>query len=144
MVGHGGSSAGSYLADPTSPIPSHCASIVVTSTVRVKSAQLLPRDMLIIIYQLLTSRSLLTTLQTIFFPTVPLPPWNSPSLYSPCQCSVQSHLPKTEHSPKAEQPRPSESSPTDPSDCPPYHYCQITVLAHPSHLNDHFAQGSAV
>ena len=35
MVGHGGSSAGSYLADPTSPIPSHCTSIVVTSTVRV-------------------------------------------------------------------------------------------------------------
>ena len=37
MVGHGGSSAGSYLADPTSPIPSHCASIVVTSTVRVNA-----------------------------------------------------------------------------------------------------------
>ena len=37
MVGHGGSSAGSYLADPTSPIPSHCASIAATSTVRVKS-----------------------------------------------------------------------------------------------------------
>ena len=36
MVGHGGSSAGSYLADPTSPIPSHCASTVATSTVRVK------------------------------------------------------------------------------------------------------------
>ena len=36
MVGHGGSSAGSYLTDPTSRIPSHCASIVVTSTVRVK------------------------------------------------------------------------------------------------------------
>ena len=36
MVGHGGSSAGSYLAEPTSPIPSHCASIVATSTVRVK------------------------------------------------------------------------------------------------------------
>ena len=35
MVGHGGSSAGSYLADPTSPIPSHCASIVVTNTLRV-------------------------------------------------------------------------------------------------------------
>ena len=35
MVGHGGSSAGSYLADATSPIPSHCASIVATSTVRV-------------------------------------------------------------------------------------------------------------
>ena len=37
MVGHGGSSAGSYLADPTSPIPSHCASIVATSTLRVKA-----------------------------------------------------------------------------------------------------------
>ena len=35
MVGHGGSSASSYLVDPTSPIPSHCASIVVTSTLRV-------------------------------------------------------------------------------------------------------------
>ena len=35
MVGHGGSSAGSYLADPTSPIPSHCASIVMSSTLRV-------------------------------------------------------------------------------------------------------------
>ena len=41
MVGHGGSSASSYLADPTSPIPSHCASIVVTSTVRVKESMLL-------------------------------------------------------------------------------------------------------
>ena len=36
MIGHGGSSAGSYLADPTSPIPSHCASIAATSTLRVK------------------------------------------------------------------------------------------------------------
>ena len=36
MVAHGGSSAGSYLTDPTSPIPSHCASIVATSTLRVK------------------------------------------------------------------------------------------------------------
>ena len=35
MIGQGGSSAGLYLADPTSPIPSHCASIVVTSTLRV-------------------------------------------------------------------------------------------------------------
>ena len=35
MVGHGESSAGSYLADPTSPNPSHFASIVATSTVRV-------------------------------------------------------------------------------------------------------------
>ena len=46
MVGHGGSSAGLYLANPTSPIPSHCAVIilfksllvhqfVVTSTLRV-------------------------------------------------------------------------------------------------------------
>ena len=37
MVGQGGSSAGSYLADPTSPIPSHCASIVATSTLRVNA-----------------------------------------------------------------------------------------------------------
>ena len=36
MVGHGGSSAGLYLADPTFPIPSHCASVIVTSTLRVK------------------------------------------------------------------------------------------------------------
>ena len=35
MVGHGGSSVGSYLANPASPIPSHCASIVATSTLRV-------------------------------------------------------------------------------------------------------------
>ena len=31
------SHTGLYLADPTSPIPSHCASIVVTSTLRVKA-----------------------------------------------------------------------------------------------------------
>ena len=37
MVRHGGNSAGSYLADPTSPIPSHCASIVATSTLRVNA-----------------------------------------------------------------------------------------------------------
>ena len=41
MVGHGGSSAGSYFADPTSPIPSHCTSIVVTSTLRVKKVPFL-------------------------------------------------------------------------------------------------------
>ena len=43
MVGYGGSSAGSYLADPTSPIYSHCAvitlcrsaSVVVTRILRV-------------------------------------------------------------------------------------------------------------
>ena len=39
MAGHGGSSASSYLANPTSPIPSHCASIVVTSTLRVNYFQ---------------------------------------------------------------------------------------------------------
>ena len=37
MVGHRGSSAGSYLADPASPIPSYCASIVATSTLRVNT-----------------------------------------------------------------------------------------------------------
>ena len=35
MVGHGGSSAGSYLADPTSPIPSHCAVIILFKSVPV-------------------------------------------------------------------------------------------------------------
>ena len=39
MVGHGGSSASSYLADPTSPIPFHCASIVVTSTLKGRIVQ---------------------------------------------------------------------------------------------------------
>ena len=45
MVGHGGSSAGSYLANPTSTIPSHCvviilcpsASAVVASTLGVNN-----------------------------------------------------------------------------------------------------------
>ena len=41
MIGHGGSSAGLYLADPTSPIPSHCASVVATSTLRVNDLQCL-------------------------------------------------------------------------------------------------------
>ena len=35
MVGHGGSSAGSYLADPTSPILSHCAVITLFKSVPV-------------------------------------------------------------------------------------------------------------
>ena len=42
MDRHGGSSAGSYLTDPTSPIPSHCASIVTTSTLRVKCQKQTP------------------------------------------------------------------------------------------------------
>ena len=36
MVGHGGSSAGSYLADPTSPIPSHCAVVILFKSVPVR------------------------------------------------------------------------------------------------------------
>ena len=43
MVGHGGSSAGSYLADLTSLIPSLCASIVVTSTLRVNTINITTR-----------------------------------------------------------------------------------------------------
>ena len=35
MLGHGGSSAGSYLADPTSPIPSHCTVIILFQSVAV-------------------------------------------------------------------------------------------------------------
>ena len=63
MVGHGGSSAGSYLADPTSPIPSHCASIVATSTVRVNILQgcgceLIPEQdsVLVSVHELLVSQ----------------------------------------------------------------------------------------
>ena len=35
MLGHGGSSAGSYLADPTSPIPSHSAVFILFQSVLV-------------------------------------------------------------------------------------------------------------
>ena len=42
MVGHGGISASSYLANPTSPIPSHCASVVATSTLRFNITQTQP------------------------------------------------------------------------------------------------------
>ena len=35
MLGHGGSSAGSYLADPTSPIPLHSAVIILFKSVPV-------------------------------------------------------------------------------------------------------------
>ena len=35
LLGHGGSSAGSYLADPTSPIPSHCTVIILFQSVAV-------------------------------------------------------------------------------------------------------------
>ena len=35
MVGHGGSSAGSYLANPASPIPFHCAVIILFKSVPV-------------------------------------------------------------------------------------------------------------
>ena len=35
MLGHGGSSAGLYLADPTSAIPSHCAVITLFKSVPV-------------------------------------------------------------------------------------------------------------
>ena len=35
MVVHGGTSAGSYLADPTSPIPSDCAVIILFKSVPV-------------------------------------------------------------------------------------------------------------
>ena len=68
MVGHGGSSAGSYLADPTSPIPSHCASIVATSTLRVNprlantcSSVITRSDLWQPVLSCLTSRVLLPT-----------------------------------------------------------------------------------
>ena len=72
MLGHGGSSASSYLADPTSPIPSHCcnypvskcpsASIVATSTLRVNDSLLhihiFSGDLLCIIYSVVVVKHL--------------------------------------------------------------------------------------
>ena len=54
MVGHGGSSAGSYLADATSPIPSHCASIVVTSTLKPQAESLLSAAVLLLLQPIQT------------------------------------------------------------------------------------------
>ena len=67
MVGHGGSSAGSYLADPTSPIPSHCASIVATSTLRVNIVALCP--WIIIYYASIADANF----STYLFPSVATP-----------------------------------------------------------------------
>ena len=38
MLGYGGSSAGSYLADPTSPIPSQGAVIILFQSVPVQNS----------------------------------------------------------------------------------------------------------
>ena len=57
MVGHGGSSAGSYLADATSPIPSHCASIAATSTLRVKLLQVTLFVLTYIMYVIFSRKS---------------------------------------------------------------------------------------
>ena len=46
MLGHGGSSASSYLADPTSPIPSHCAVIILFQSVPVHQlSRLAPQEL---------------------------------------------------------------------------------------------------
>ena len=37
MLGHGGSSAGSYLADRTYPIPSHCTVIILFQSASVNN-----------------------------------------------------------------------------------------------------------
>ena len=49
MVGHGGSSAGSYLADPTTPIPSHCAVIILFKSVSVHQLSCLALKELIVL-----------------------------------------------------------------------------------------------
>ena len=64
MVGHGGSSAGLYLADPTSPVPSHCASIAVTSTLRVK--KILTLHYVAYAYMVFSDRC--NVLQVLFWP----------------------------------------------------------------------------
>ena len=63
MVGHGGSSAGSYLADPTFPIPSHCASIVVTSTLRAKLYYLKHGEVLAVLCHLCSGLAVLLPAQ---------------------------------------------------------------------------------
>ena len=50
MVWHGGSSAGSYLTDPTSPIPSHCAAIVLFRSAPVHQLSWLALYYITIIY----------------------------------------------------------------------------------------------
>ena len=52
MLGHGGSSAGSYLADPTSPIPSHCAVIILLKSVPVNQLSRLELKQYSFIFQL--------------------------------------------------------------------------------------------
>ena len=85
MLGHGGSSAGSYLADPTSPIPSHCAvnypvskcpsaSIVATSTLRVNYVQIsvnqphwycFSQSNLLVLFQLINLTGIVSVSQTL-------------------------------------------------------------------------------
>ena len=61
MVGHGGSSASSYLVDPTSPIPSHCASIAVTSTLRVNPYSLVLCSLYCVTVIIINNKSPFTT-----------------------------------------------------------------------------------
>ena len=77
MVGHGGSSAGSYLADPTSPIISHCESIGATSTLRVNSTCFIKELIYTDIHQTVMVRLecspvhvYVSALQTLMFRTV--------------------------------------------------------------------------
>ena len=76
MVWHGGSSAGSYLTDPTSPIPSHCASFVATSTVRVNTEQYKCMQMTSVTFfsLTLTVRSINSTGQWLVLWTLIAPP----------------------------------------------------------------------
>ena len=73
MVGHGGSSAGSYLTDPTSPIPSHCASIVGTSTLRVKLTIYLNP---LVTFGHFTDMEYTVHQKFIYYPKLPTPLWS--------------------------------------------------------------------
>ena len=67
MVGHGGSSAGSYLADPTSPIPSHCAVIILFKSVAVHQLPWLALRVLKIGYGCFTASLLYVSLPKFEF-----------------------------------------------------------------------------
>ena len=80
MIGHGGSSAGLYLTDPTSPIPSHCAVIILFKSVSV--------------HQLLWQALLRVTLiipPTIFFLTFYLHSTLTPPTVFLCHLCINFH-----------------------------------------------------
>ena len=87
MVGHGGNSASSYLTDPTSPIPSHCASIVATSTWRVNICKSSTWE---IVDQWPSLKPL--TSSTDHYPGIITEGWMDERCFRPLLCTVKAEL----------------------------------------------------